>query len=131
MEYHSCPFIKKGEKGCSSHFPLVVKSISYLFCKSDAYKKCPLYSIIVNKKPYCIFFKECCEDFHRILNIINKETTTVDDINHFFYEFCLSEDYKTCARYIKKELHMYLPKNMLPDGSYLKSKHLIVEKTDI
>ncbi len=78
---------KKRVGKCTYQFPVVVKNISYLYCKFDTYQKCLIYAIIIDKKPHCNYFNECCVDFQRLVNLINENTTSIEEFTHFFYEF--------------------------------------------
>ena len=124
-----CCLLNDESRECENKFSFLVQDVSYDFCKSEDFKICPFYKIIVNNKTFCENIEDCGFHFHRLNSVIHHNTNTFKKIKNLIFDYCLSENKEECARLKLKNKEKTVPKTLLQDGTKLKTYEILPKNT--
>ena len=107
----TCPLYNDFTRECLDYFDGLLYN-TYEYCESSDYNKCPFYKAIKKEGPVCDNIFNC--PFCKLLSNadFNKYKNILDD-------YCLTEKYKECERWKKKNVGKKVPDNLFPDGTVL------------
>ena len=108
----SCPLFVDYTRECTKEIEKLPLD-TFDYCTTDRYVDCPFYLLINKKITSCGNIKSCpvyswfrVGGFQEFIKITN--------------QYCLSDNFIYCKRYILKKSGLKVPDDLFPDGSRIK-----------
>jgi hypothetical protein len=132
MECMSCPHYIDYTRTCIQYFPRVLEFPDFTVCDSEEYPNCLAY-ICLKTGFLCKYSSQCLEDITTKMPILVRylieDEKAVKLLKNLAERYCTSvETHRQCASFKLFEQGIHPPVDLMPDGSKLRLRDLLLKK---